>query len=216
VRNDCGKGRRPSVLAAVDMTATFCKMWRCMTADAPVHPTLWRTCRVLANRTRLEALKRLWHEPNQTVSALAGRLNFGIPAMSQYLRALESRSLLRVRRIGRYVKYRLPPDSAEGAAAKLLSVLRRQLIKKDKSVNDVQTLVAAFTHPRRVQIIQAVHGRPQTLAQLRQATRISSRALHRHMQQLRKRNLIVRRHGTYEIAGHLEPLAAELIRLALE
>ena len=57
------------------------------------QPTLWRTCRVLANRKRLQTLALLIRQPNQTVSAVAERMSLSMPAASQYLRALEARGL---------------------------------------------------------------------------------------------------------------------------
>jgi hypothetical protein len=44
-------------------------------SEPPIlQPTLWRTCRVLANRNRLQLLELLIEEPSQTVSLLAKRL----------------------------------------------------------------------------------------------------------------------------------------------
>jgi DNA-binding MarR family transcriptional regulator len=51
----------------------LCKVRR-MSASAPLQPTLWRTCRALANRTRLRILCHLNVNPNQTVTAVARAL----------------------------------------------------------------------------------------------------------------------------------------------
>ena len=45
-----------------------------MTNAHPLQPTLWRTCRVIANRTRLQILALLLRQPGQTVSAVAAHL----------------------------------------------------------------------------------------------------------------------------------------------
>ena len=86
------------------------------------QPTLWRTCRVLANRKRLQTLALLIRQPNQTVSAVADRISLSTPAASQYLRALEARGLLTCRRIGRRVEYR--PAAGTSVRVRMGSVLR--------------------------------------------------------------------------------------------
>ena len=78
-----------------------------MLTKPELRPTLWRTCRVLANRRRLEIFHFLLQKPDQTVSAVAKRFKFPVPIASESLRLLESRSLLIARRVGRYVKYRV-------------------------------------------------------------------------------------------------------------
>ncbi len=74
-----------------------------MSSISSLRPTLWRTCRVLANRTRLKIYALLLRQPGQTVSAIAEQLKLPLPAASHYLRALEARGLLAVRRKGRNV-----------------------------------------------------------------------------------------------------------------
>ena len=77
-------------LQSVDMTPP---------GSPSIQPTLWRTCRVVANRKRLQTLALLIRKPNQTVSAVAERMRLSVPAASQYLRALEARGLLTCRRV---------------------------------------------------------------------------------------------------------------------
>jgi DNA-binding MarR family transcriptional regulator len=72
-----------------------------------LQPALWRTCRVLANRTRLHMRGCLLQHPGQTVSAVADQLKLSLPVASQYLRALEARGLLTVRGVSRRLKYRI-------------------------------------------------------------------------------------------------------------
>ena len=83
------------------------------------QPTLWRTCRVLANRKRLQILALLIRQPNQTVSTVAGRMSLSMPTASQYLRALEARGLLTCRRVGRRVEYRPSAGKSERAAEEI-------------------------------------------------------------------------------------------------
>ena len=53
-----------------------------MSSVTSLQPTLWRTCRVLANRTRLKICARILQQPDQTVSAIAERLKLPLPAAS--------------------------------------------------------------------------------------------------------------------------------------
>ncbi|HEX8490090.1 MAG TPA: winged helix-turn-helix transcriptional regulator, partial [Chthoniobacterales bacterium] len=98
------------------------------------QPTLWRTCRVLANRKRLQILALLLRQPNQTVSVVAERMGLTVPTASQYLRALEARGLLACRRVGRSVEYRVSADTREGAAGKIINALRPVLSRRAKSI----------------------------------------------------------------------------------
>src|SRR6266478_9641531 len=94
-------------------------------ATSPSHqPTLWRTCRVLANRKRLQILALLSRQPNQTVSTVARQMRLSLPAASQYLRALEARGLLTCRRVELRVEYRLSAATTENAAGEILTALR--------------------------------------------------------------------------------------------
>src|SRR2546421_4014919 len=93
--------------SGVDRSAYFVKYASTIPTMPPSHqPTLWRTCRVLANRKRLQMLALLIRQPNQTVSTVAHQMRLSLPAASQYLRALEGRGLLTCRRVGLQVGYR--------------------------------------------------------------------------------------------------------------
>ena len=71
----------------------------------PLTPSLWRTCRVIANHTRLRLFAALDRQQPQCVSELAGQLDLTLPVASQALRSMEARGLLTVRRIRRRVEY---------------------------------------------------------------------------------------------------------------
>ena len=68
-----------------------------MTAPPPLHPTLWRTCRAITNRTCLQIFALLVEQPGQTVSAVATRLRPPLLVASQYLRTLEARGFVTCR-----------------------------------------------------------------------------------------------------------------------
>jgi DNA-binding transcriptional ArsR family regulator len=148
------------------------------------QPTLWRTCRVLANRKRLQTLALLIRQPSQTVSAVAKRMRLSMPAASQYLRALEARGLLTCRRVGRRVEYRLSAATTENSAGDILIALRSVFRRKAQPVEALFKLATALTHPRRIEVFRAVKNGADSFSKLQTATHISARSLSRHLAKL--------------------------------
>ena len=184
-------------------------------AERTLRPTLWRTCRVLANQPRLKILVLLARRPSQTVTAIARQLRLSVPAASQYLRALEARGLLEARRAGPHVEYRSSSAAAAGITPELAAALRKTLEQGDGSIETVFSVATAFTHPRRIEILRVLNTKTRSLAQLQHATLISSRALRRHLQKLVSRGFVTLRRGDYVSAYPTNRLARELKRLAL-
>jgi DNA-binding transcriptional ArsR family regulator len=186
-----------------------------MAAAASLQPTLWRTCRVLANRTRLGIFALLAEQSPQTVSALAFRLQVTLPVASQALRSLEARGLLAVQRVGRRVQYR-PSPLQSGHGRELAPPLRRALRNGFSAVDSLFRLCTAFTHPRRIELYRALRMQPRTFGQLRTATRISGPALTRHLAKLEARSFVVREGGLYTATLPREAFGRVLARLAVE
>ena len=159
--------------------------------DARLIPTLWRTCRVLAHERRLRMLAAVCRRGPATVSALAAA--GGLPAhkASECLRQLQARGLLAVRRESRWVFYEARADPLVGHAAPLLATACRA-IRRGESTEEMIRAFTAFTHPRRIRIVQVLGGRPARAAELAGACRISLPALERHLAKLARRNLVKR------------------------
>jgi DNA-binding transcriptional ArsR family regulator len=151
----------------------------------------------LANRRRLQIFRLLLQRPGQTVSAVAQHLKLTLPVASQYLRALEARGLLTVHRTGGRVKYQIRDASSETAAQELIRALRRTFERDPHAVEKVFKLTTAFTHPRRIEIFDALRRRAQTAAQLRAQSRMSARAVVRHLGKLEARGFVACRLGLY-------------------
>lgn len=183
-----------------------------MPSTSNLHPTLWRTCRVLANRTRLKILDLLIREQPQSVSAVAAQLNLTLPVASQSLRALEARGFLTSCRVGRKVDYRLNsnPD------ARLVGPVRAAFQRYPMAPETIFKTATAFTHPRRVEIYRALEGASRTAEQLRAFTRISGRALFRHLAKLESRGFIQQEGGIYQVAVRADALGRSLSGMALE
>jgi DNA-binding transcriptional ArsR family regulator len=179
-----------------------------------LQPSLWRTCRVLANTRRLRLYEALVREPDQTVSGLAERLGWPIPVTSQYLRALNARGLLRARRPSRWVQYAPGADKAIPQAAALVAALRQCFRHHPDSIPRLYQLATAFTHPRRGEIYRALRARPRTLQELRVHTGIPERALCRHLLKLLSRGFVAKAEDAYHAVTPIHPFAAALARLA--
>lgn len=185
-----------------------------MTAPPP-KPTLWRTCRVLANRTRLRILGLLIFHSPQTVSAVAARLNLPMPVASLGLRSLEARGLLTVRRVKLHAHYRLndiPTGDARDLVAALKSAFRSELSPE----NLIFRLSTAFTHPRRVEIFRLLQTQPCAAARLRIATGISGPALVRHLEKLKARGFVVSQKNIYSTTKPRQAFGHTLAQMAAQ
>jgi DNA-binding transcriptional ArsR family regulator len=187
-----------------------------MTSDTSPssQPTLWRTCRVLANRKRLQTFALLIRQPNQTVSAVAERMSLSMPAASQYLRALEARGLLTCRRVGRRVEYRPSPGTGEGAAEEIVKALRLIFRRRAQPIEAIFKLATAFTHPRRIEVFRALTNGADSFAKLQAATHIPARALSRHLAKLEARGFVKDEMALYAVPIHGHPFGRVLARLA--
>jgi DNA-binding transcriptional ArsR family regulator len=179
-----------------------------------LQPTPWRTCRVLANRSRLRLLKLLIEQPDQCVSELARQCGLRLAAASQYLRALNARGLLQVNRNGRWVRYRPADADAPEPIRRLLQALRGSFGHDRDPVERIFRLATSFTHPRRVEIWRALQRGAQTGEQLQGMTRMSRHALSRHLVKLRSRGLVTTMEGRYRALQPRQALVRAFANLA--
>jgi predicted ArsR family transcriptional regulator len=159
-------------------------------------------------------LALLARESPQTVSAVASRLRLRLSLASQYLRTLEARGLLKVRRVARQAEYRAKAasDGERGLAQALQSAFRTD----PAAVQPIFGLCTAFTHPRRIAIFRALRRRVLTWDELRRATRIPDLALWRHLKKLKARGFVTHRFGRYAATcpkGTVSRALAELASL---
>jgi DNA-binding transcriptional ArsR family regulator len=184
--------------------------------NGTVMPTLWRTCRVLANRQRLNMLRQLFRRDGMNVSEVSGAVGMPVMVTSQYLRALNARGLIKANRVGRFVVYRATADASVRAAAPLLVVLRRELAGNgSRAVERVFRAATAFTHPRRIALVRALARRPMTRLELAGSTGISTRALARHVKKLKDRGFLVHDGGFYRLTSPRRVLERTLLGMAV-
>lgn len=179
------------------------------------QPTLWRTCRVLANRKRLQILGLLARSPAQSVSSVAQHMKLSRPTASQYLRALEARRLLTCQRRASRVEYRLADGRSEGSADQIVAALRRVLGRGGR-FEQLFKLATAFTHPRRVEVFRAISEGANSFGKIQAATRIPGPALQRQLAKLEARGFITGTRGAYAVRPQADPFARALARLAIQ
>ena len=181
-----------------------------------LSPTLWRTCRVLANRVRLRMLGVLFARGELPVSALADTVGVSTALASVYLRALGARGLLAARRDGPWVFYRPTADPSVRGAAELSQAIGKAFARRPGQAETIFRQATAFTHPRRLRIVQTLARGAMTTEVLARRTAINRFALRRHLAKLVRRGFVKETAGTWRLARPREPLAATLLRLACE
>jgi len=181
-----------------------------------LQPTLWRTCRALANRTRLRLLAIVIANPDSPVSAIAEIAKIQTTLASRYLRALNARGMVHARRRGAWVFYSARPDLSLPDSAALLSVFSRTLTVEPETVDHTFRLLTAFTHPRRVAIVRELRSGELRQCELRNRLGLSQAAVERHLRKLRTRGFVaVGKHG-YRLRRPRDVLARTLLKLASE
>ena len=183
---------------------------------APLNPTLWRTCRVLANPVRLRMLGVLLQDGELSVTAVAGSIGVSTVVGSQYLRALNARGLLAARRESRWVFYRPAADPSVHVAVVLFKALEQVFAGSRRPHAVIFRQATAMTHPRRVQIVRALAHATLTEDALSQRTGISRFALRRHLSKLARRGFVKRARRTWRLAKPRWPFAAAVMSLACD
>lgn len=179
-------------------------------------PTIWRSCRALANSKRLALLKVLAESDACTVSQLAHRQRISISLCSDYLRILNARGLLRVTRRSRWVYYSVGADADVRHAAPLLAVICRAL-KRCKNAHEIKAVqydLTSFTHPRRIEILRQIYLHPSiTVLHLSQQCAISLSALHRHLDKLKRRRVIHQNEVGYVLFKKQRPVVQTILEM---
>lgn len=178
-----------------------------------LNPTLWRTCRVIANETRLNLLWTLFDETELPVWKLSQRTDMSMSNTSTQLRALHSRGLISMRRKKMMVLYRAEPNTALAFAPRLLQALQNC---HDNSVSfkTVIRMATAFTHERRIDIVKVLNTAPLDYQQLLNHTGMSTSALSRHLGKLIARGYVKEQKGIYRLTRPRNLLGRTLLDTA--
>ncbi len=178
-----------------------------------LHPTLWRTCRTLANPTRLRLLQLLLERPGSNVSQLAERLDLGISAASQELRRLQSRGLIKRTIQGPSVIYLPVPDPQVPSAAPLLKALQAAWEADRNGSEAIARLAKGLACERRISLVRALVPQPQPSDQWAHLVRTRSDNLKKHVRILRESGWVTKIDKRFALlpAGH--PVQATLLKL---
>lgn len=178
-------------------------------------PSLWRTCRVLANPRRLSLLRSICSEGPGSVSELAQRVKLPLEKASVHLRLLQARGLIRASRVGARVFYEARPDPLVRHATPLLQGMRRAVIKD--SAADIRRVVTGFTHPRRQILVRCLADGPCDLDVLAARGRMSRSAAFRHLGKLERRGFVMHdADQIYTLLQPVSPIARRLLQIALK
>ena len=181
---------------------------------AMLHPTLWRTCRVLSGETRLKLLRTILDTPGQSVSELAHSLAISLPRASQELRRLQSRGLVQTRPHGVHVFYVPTPDPLVATAAPLLEAAKETFLGfPPEEDHQIIQIASGFAHPRRLSILRLLQIGPMNTLTLEDLSGMTHNALNRHLLKLQTAGLIRREQRQFHVVDHPHPMAQRLLRI---
>ncbi|HPJ57748.1 MAG TPA: helix-turn-helix domain-containing protein [Kiritimatiellia bacterium] len=179
-----------------------------------LHPTLWRTCRVLAGPTRLRLLRRVIARPGLTVQQLADAQGIGKSRASQELRRLQSRGLIQARRESARVAYHPVPDPLVATAKPLLEAMKTAFASTAPRQDRLAIGSAvALAYPRRQDIVRHLLDAPASVSDLAARLRIPRMSTLRHLHALRDLDLARNVRGRWHFTPNAHPLTRCLIRL---
>ena len=179
-------------------------------------PSIWRTCRVLANRNRLTLYCLLAKNQPGTVTELADQAGLSVSLASNYLRQLNARGLLQATRRRGHVEYHILPDPAVPFAADLTRALADAIRHEADPVTFIYRHATAFGHPRRQMILRALAREGLNRQGLSRATGIPRMSLHTHLVKLKSRGYLSTKGNHLRLIPPRKPLPAVLLRWTLK
>jgi DNA-binding MarR family transcriptional regulator len=179
-----------------------------------LNPTLWRTCKMLAGRKRIQLLRALCERPGQCVKDLGEAVGIKRSDASQELRRIQSRGLLKAKRQGLPLIYRLEPDPQVSSAAPLLKSLQAAMRAYPPSRDaDIVQMAMGLANERRLTIVKTLRAQHGSIGELQRRLGYSRSALHQHLQVLVQSGFIAKRQGVYRFRSPAHPVGRVLIRL---
>jgi len=179
-----------------------------------LNPTLWRTCRVLAGKTRIHLLRQLYDHPGRCVLELANSVGIGRSAASQELRRIQSRGLLQAERTGVHLIYRMETDPQVSSAAPLLKALKSSFGSyPSERDEEICVLAEGLAYPRRIAIAKILMKAPQTERELQLSTDLSPFSTFSHLRILIHSGFVQRDQRLFRLVPPPHPVAKVLTRL---
>ncbi len=178
-----------------------------------LRPTLWRTCRVIACETRLHLLWEIFENNELCVGELADLAEITHHNASTQLRALNARGLLVATRRKQKLFYRPEANEDVAHAEDLLKALHR-CYEQSVPFKQIIRQATAFTHTRRIEIVQELSGCRKTFADLLQATGMKPPSLSRHLEKLKARGFVEQVDKMYKLRSPRHKFGRVLLRIA--
>lgn len=167
---------------------------------------LWKTCRILANPTRLSFIRRLNKTPNLCVNSMAQAENISEVVASQHLKLLREHGFLQAFPASKWVHYRIAETKTDSHAGRLIVPLCKILSARRPDLGALIHIFTAFTHPRRVDITKILQSQQASFEQLVTLCDISSQALYRHLNKLIDRGVITETNRVYRLNSQTSDL----------
>jgi len=182
-----------------------------------LKPTLWRTARALANADRLKLMRLVANAKGEKcVVELAAESGLPVPTASTYLRALNARGLISVKRSGSYVFYGTAADRSLPVAMSMQRAFRNLFARKTLPPDweeRLLPLVKAYANPRREEIVRTLREhQPLRFVELHRRVGICETSLLRHVKALVSAGIVARSaNGEYTLAKPSNSLSAAFL-----
>lgn len=193
-----------------------------MKSSVELRPTLWRTVRAVLNEQRLRLLRDVFaHDGEFYVRQVARRAGLDDPIASIYLRQMNARGLLGVRRDRIKVYYNTEPDRSLPEAVSIQSVLRSCVSGPQKKGWELRlmTVLRGFSHFNRLAILLRLAEGPASYAQLCAAMGVCVKNFYHHMHYLRCAGLVdtafVNGESLFVLVRPEHPVSVCLLKLLL-
>lgn len=180
----------------------------------PLSPSLWRTCKMLAGLKRIELLRQIYETPGRNVRTLGTAVGIKRSDASQELRRIQSRGLLRSRRQGVPLVYRMETDPLVPSAAPLLKALQSTFSNRPAKQDPyICAMARGLASERRIAIAQMLLSAPQSPVALRIHLNCSAPALAKNVRTLILSGFVRRKNGMLHFRTPLHPVAQTLARM---
>ena len=177
---------------------------------------IWRTCRVLANESRLKILKRLMRGAEMCVTDISEVEGVSLVTASEHLRLLHQIGFLRQEREGKWIFYTASLSAGFPLVEKIYNPLKKRLIMPESQIPSLLKLMTAFTHPRRVEILKCLVVASRSFDELVELCDMSPMAMRRHLGKLVSRDIVRQDSDIYRITSGGIELKRVLIRICGE
>ena len=174
---------------------------------------VWKLCRVIANRSRLKIMQHLISEIELPVSGIALALGLTRPSASRHIRLLSEYGFIEATPSSKWLLCHIRKPMQESPMYDLQKTLLKQLRAGEIHIDKIYRSATAFTHERRIRIIQLLQDRSMPFNELIVAADISGIALHRHINKLIDRNLIKESDDIYSFTRPSDPILKSLLKL---